>query len=220
MYGSFDGTSSLTITNPNGNQETRKLSLDFTWTTDVDDNVILRIKDPEDISYDIANDQQLSPDIAFSTGGSGEVLLSVVEPGATANPIQLSPDISFQTDAEGNLDISVVQPGASESYQQISPQISWDANDPKIAIVAPDATIASEDYIQIGIIHRGVWSGSTTYSRLDMVSYEGSAYVSLTDSNSNNIPSTSASEWALSAERATLDMSVTAPSTPTNGDMW
>lgn len=114
----------------------------------------------------------------------------------------------------------MVQPGASASYQQISPQISWDSSDPKIAIVAPDATIASGDYVQVGIIHQGAWSSGTTYNRLDMVSYEGSAYVSLVDSNSNNAPSSSPSEWALSAERATLNMSASAPSSPTSGDMW
>ena len=84
----------------------------------------MQIKDPSDVSYNIANDQQLSPDIAFSAGGNGEVLLSVVAPGDTANPQQLSPDIAFNTDVEGYVGLSVVQPGETASYNRISPQIS------------------------------------------------------------------------------------------------
>ena len=53
-----------------------------------------------------------------------------------------------------------------------------------------------------------------------MVSYGGSSYVSLVNSNLNNTPSSSPSEWALSAQKATLHMDATPPSGPNNGDMW
>jgi len=143
-----------------------------------------------------------------------------VPPGATADPQQLSPDIAFNTDVEGYVGLSVVQPGETASYNRISPQISWDATEPKIAIVPPNETIVSGDYIQVGIIHQGLWSAATTYNRLDMVSYGGSSYVSLVNSNLNNTPGSSPSEWALSAQKATLHMAATPPSGPNNGDMW
>lgn len=219
VYGSFSGTT-LTVSNPNGASVSQQLALDFNWTTDVNDNAVLQIKNPADVNYDPANNQQLSPDIAFSSGLNGEVLLSVVPPGATADPQQLSPDIAFNTDVDGYVGLSVVQPGEAADYNRISPQISWDATDPKIAIVPPNETIVPDDYIQVGIIHQGLWSAATTYNRLDMVSYGGSSYVSLVDSNLNNDPSTSTSEWALSAQKATLHMAATPPTGPNSGDMW
>jgi len=48
---------------------------------------------------------------------------------------------------------------------------------------------------------RGVWSGATTYAQGDVVQFEGSSYISLTDDNTGNVPDTSPSSWALIAQR-------------------
>src|SRR5262249_22404684 len=41
----------------------------------------------------------------------------------------------------------------------------------------------------------GPWDGGTAYATLQTVSYNGSSYVSLVDSNSGNQPDTSPSQW-------------------------
>ena len=47
----------------------------------------------------------------------------------------------------------------------------------------------------------GEWDNGTTYAKLDVVSYEGSSYVSRIDSNTGNQPDTSTTEWMLLASR-------------------
>jgi hypothetical protein len=46
----------------------------------------------------------------------------------------------------------------------------------------------------------GAWDGGTTYNTLDVVSFNGSSYVSLSDDNTGNQPDSSA-EWALLAQK-------------------
>lgn len=55
------------------------------------------------------------------------------------------------------------------------------------------------DLGKVGMTPKRTWSSSTTYERLDVVTYEGSSYVSLVDSNTNNNPSTSSTKWQLMA---------------------
>jgi hypothetical protein len=47
----------------------------------------------------------------------------------------------------------------------------------------------------------GEWTGGATYAKLDVVSYQGSSYVSRVDSNSGNQPDTSPTEWMLLASQ-------------------
>ena len=47
----------------------------------------------------------------------------------------------------------------------------------------------------------GEWDSGTTYAKLDVVSYEGSSYVSRIDDNSGNQPDTSPADWMLLAEK-------------------
>ena len=51
-----------------------------------------------------------------------------------------------------------------------------------------------------GLNPRGKWSGSETYNRLDLVSYNGDSYVSNTDGNREK-PSRTSSAWTLNAAR-------------------
>jgi hypothetical protein len=46
----------------------------------------------------------------------------------------------------------------------------------------------------------GAWDGGTTYDSLDVVSFNGSSYVSLVDGNTGNQPDSSA-DWALLAQK-------------------
>ncbi|HEV2853700.1 MAG TPA: SBBP repeat-containing protein [Thermoanaerobaculia bacterium] len=48
---------------------------------------------------------------------------------------------------------------------------------------------------------KGVWSGTTTYALGDVVQFDGSSYISLTDGNTGNVPDTSPASWALVAQR-------------------
>jgi hypothetical protein len=48
---------------------------------------------------------------------------------------------------------------------------------------------------------KGVWSGATTYALGDVVQFEGSSYISLTDGNTGHVPDTSPESWALVAQR-------------------
>ena len=56
------------------------------------------------------------------------------------------------------------------------------------------------DLGKVGMTPAGSWSASSTYERLDVVTYEGSSYVSLVDSNINFNPSTSTGKWQLVAQ--------------------
>jgi hypothetical protein len=47
----------------------------------------------------------------------------------------------------------------------------------------------------------GEWDNGTIYAKLDVVSYQGSSYVSRIDSNSGNQPDASPAEWMLLAEK-------------------
>lgn len=47
----------------------------------------------------------------------------------------------------------------------------------------------------------GEWDNGTSYAKLDVVSYEGSSYVSRVDGNSGNQPDTSPADWMLLAEK-------------------
>src|ERR1700743_632149 len=49
---------------------------------------------------------------------------------------------------------------------------------------------------RLGGIYQGTWSSSTTYFIPQMVNYLGLTYISLTNINLNNPPSTSPSNWA------------------------
>jgi len=48
---------------------------------------------------------------------------------------------------------------------------------------------------------QGAWDGGTTYDTLDSVSFNGSSYVSLVDSNTGNTPDSSPAEWSLIAQK-------------------
>ena len=56
------------------------------------------------------------------------------------------------------------------------------------------------DLGKVGMTPAGSWSTSSTYEKLDVVTYEGSSYVSLVDSNINFNPSTSTGKWQLMAQ--------------------
>ena len=51
------------------------------------------------------------------------------------------------------------------------------------------------------IAFRGTYSGSSTYNAGDTVFFNGSAYISLTGSNTGNTPSSSPTQWALLAQQ-------------------
>src|SRR5207245_6946362 len=48
---------------------------------------------------------------------------------------------------------------------------------------------------------KGVWDNATTYSTGDAVSFNGSSYVSLVNSNAGNQPDTNPSQWTLLAQQ-------------------
>ena len=48
---------------------------------------------------------------------------------------------------------------------------------------------------------KGIWNGAATYEIDNVVSYEGSAYVSIVNANLGNNPGTSASSWTVLAEK-------------------
>jgi hypothetical protein len=48
-----------------------------------------------------------------------------------------------------------------------------------------------------GLVHRGSWSSVVTYAYGDVVTYNGSAYSSLTNTNLNNNPTSATSSWSL-----------------------
>lgn len=48
---------------------------------------------------------------------------------------------------------------------------------------------------------RGVWSGAATYALGDIVQFEGSSYISVTDGNIGDVPDTSPASWELIAQR-------------------
>ena len=56
------------------------------------------------------------------------------------------------------------------------------------------------DLGKVGITLKNEWSNDTSYERLDVVTYEGSSYVSKIDNNSNSNPSTSPTKWQLIAK--------------------
>jgi hypothetical protein len=53
------------------------------------------------------------------------------------------------------------------------------------------------------MIYKSIWSSITTYNIDDVVHYNGSSYISLQNSNINNIPTDSVSSWALIAKGST-----------------
>lgn len=53
---------------------------------------------------------------------------------------------------------------------------------------------------RVAMVVKGAWSSSTTYSKLDVVSYDGSSYVSIADSNTNQTPSSATAYWQLLAQ--------------------
>ena len=50
-----------------------------------------------------------------------------------------------------------------------------------------------------GIQWNGTWAGGTTYAANDVVIYNGSTYISLTDANTGNQPDTSPGSWSVLA---------------------
>jgi Collagen triple helix repeat (20 copies) len=53
------------------------------------------------------------------------------------------------------------------------------------------------------VTFQGTWSTSGTYNTGDVVFYNGSAYISLASSNTNNQPNSSPTQWALLAQQGT-----------------
>ena len=60
-----------------------------------------------------------------------------------------------------------------------------------------------------GFLWKGAWDSGTAYAAGDAVSFNGSSYVSLTNSNTGNPPDASPAEWALIAQRG--DTGATGP---------
>lgn len=52
---------------------------------------------------------------------------------------------------------------------------------------------------RVAMVPKGAWSNATEYSRLDVVTYQGSSYVSKADENEGNNPSSATTYWQLLA---------------------
>lgn len=52
---------------------------------------------------------------------------------------------------------------------------------------------------KVGMTPKGEWNNSTTYERLDVVSYEGSSYIAITQ-NRNSVPTDSNPDWMIGAK--------------------
>lgn len=52
---------------------------------------------------------------------------------------------------------------------------------------------------KVGMTPKGEWNNSTTYERLDVVSYEGSSYIAITQ-NRNSVPTDSNPNWMIGAK--------------------
>src|SRR3954470_24602169 len=77
-------------------------------------------------------------------------------------------------------------------------------------------TFGAADYTRMRFM--GAWVASTAYSTNDVVSYNGSAYVSKTDHNSGSSFTGAGTNWALLARGSVV--STTAPTAPLVGDQW
>ncbi len=78
----------------------------------------------------------------------------------------------------------------------------------------------------VGLVWKLAWSSSTTYSIGQAVSYNGSSYISLVNSNNNHTPSSTPADWSLLAQEGSSGNTVwngtstPASATGVNGDFY